>query len=156
MMPRGRGGDLNDIFAVNPLKRSFWIVVVSWLMLVIPGTLLHGDLRAIILIATAWLAVTGIIMVTPILIWCLIEELWKVVSRRVNPSIEELDLSPRAYNLLRRHGFVSIASVEATPDSGLTLLSNMDAKAMWEIRRAINLWRYQRWQERGFRADEMP
>lgn len=156
MIVRGRGGDLNDLFSINPLKRSFWIVFVSWMMLIVPATMLSGDLRAIILISSAWLAITGIIMVTPILIWCLIEEAWNSVSRRVNPSIEQLDLSPRAFNLLRRHGFVSISSVEATPDSSLMLLSNMDARALREIRRSISLWRYRRWQERGFPADEMP
>jgi hypothetical protein len=156
MYMRSGGVGCNDIFAVNPLKRSFWIVFVSWMMLLVPVVALHGDLRAIMLISFGWLAATGIIMVTPILIWCLAEEAWRKVSRKVNPSIDELDLSPRAFNLLRRHGFVSIASVEATPDTSLMLLSNMDARAMHEIRRATNLWRYQRWQERGFPADGMP
>jgi hypothetical protein len=45
---------------------------------------------------------------------------------------------------------VTIASVEEAPDAALLLLSNMDARALREIRRAISLWRYRRWQERGF------
>jgi hypothetical protein len=156
MLLRSRGGECNDIFAVNPLRRSFWIVFVCWMMLLVPGLLLHGDWRALALIAGGWLAATGIIMCTPILIWCLVEELWKIARRRLTPSIELLDLSPRAFNLLRRHGLESIAVIEATPDSSLMLLSNMDARAIREIRRSISLWRYRRWQERGFPADGMP
>ena len=36
-MLRSAGGDCNDIFAVNPLRRSAWIVGVSWLMLLGPA-----------------------------------------------------------------------------------------------------------------------
>lgn len=156
MLLRGRGGDCNDIFAVNPLRRSFYVVSVSWLMVLLPLVFLEGDLQALVLIAGGWIAATGIIMCTPILIWCLVEELWKFIKRRVTPSIDLLDLSPRAYNLLRRHGLMSIAMIEATPDSSLMMLSNMDTRAIREIRRAISIWRYRRWQERGFPADGMP
>jgi hypothetical protein len=156
LMLRTSWGDCNDIFAVNPLRRSAWIVAVSWAMVLIPAFLMHGSWRSLLLIAGGWVAATGIIMCTPIFIWCLIEEGWKLVRRRISPAVEQLDLSPRAFNLLRRHGFETIASVEATPDSSLILLSNMDARAVREIRRAISLWRYQRWQERGFPANELP
>ncbi len=153
---RSGGGDCNDIFAVNPLRRSAWIVSISWTTLLVPIFFLEGDLQALVLIAAGWVAATGIIMCTPILIWCIIEEVWKIVRRRISPPIESLDLSPRAYNLLRRHGFESIDSVEITPDASLMLLSNMDARALREIRRSISIWRYQRWQERGFPADGFP
>lgn len=153
---RPAGGDCNNIFAVNPLRRSAWIVSISWAMLLGPVFLLSGDIQAMVLIAAGWLAAVGIVFCTPILIWCLIEEIWKLVRRRISPSIEALDLSPRAYNLLRRHGFESIAGVDATPDTSLMLLSNMDVRAIKEIRRAISIWRYQRWQERGFPADGLP
>ncbi|RIK38866.1 MAG: hypothetical protein DCC58_16105 [Chloroflexi bacterium] len=150
------GSDCSDLFAINPLRRSATVVAVSAALLFGPIFFLHGDTRALFLIAGGWLAATGIIMCTPIVIWCLIEEAVLFVRRRITPPIEELDLSPRAYNLLRRHGFESIASVEQTPDSSLALLSNMDARAIREIRRAISIWRYRRWQERGFPADDMP
>lgn len=153
---RSSGGDCNDIFAVNPLRRSAWVVAISWVTLLVPIFLLDGELQALVLIAAGWVAATGIILCTPILIWCLIEEAWKLVRRRISPPIEALDLSPRAYNLLRRHGFESIAGVDATPDTSLMLLSNMDARAVKEIRRAVSIWRYQRWQERGFPADGLP
>jgi hypothetical protein len=149
-------GDANDIFAVNPLRRSAWIMSSCWAMLLVPAFLLRGELKALVLISAGWIAATGIIMVTPIFIWCLIEEAVKLVRRRIDPPIELLDLSPRAYNLLRRHGFETISRVDATADSSLMLLSNMDARALHEIRRAISIWRYQRWQERGFPADGLP
>ncbi len=151
-----RGGGGNDIFAVNPLRRSAWIVGVSWALILGPAWLLDGDAQSVMLIAFGWLAMTGIVMVTPILIWCLVEEGVKAVRRRRDPTTELLDLSPRAVNLLRRHGFETIAQVERTPDSTLALLSNMDASAIREIRRAVSIWRYQRWQERGFPADDLP
>ena len=151
-----RGGGANDIFAVNPVRRSAWIVGISWAIILVPAWLMSGEAQALILIAFGWLAMTGIIMVTPILIWCLIEEAVKLIRCRTSPPVELLDLSPRAANLLRRHGFESIARVEATSDASLALLSNMDPSAIREIRRAISIWRYQRWQERGFPADELP
>jgi hypothetical protein len=146
----------NDLFAINPLRRSAWIVVVSWALVLVPYFLLAGELQAIVLVGTGWIAATGIIMCTPILIWCIIEEAVKLVRRRINPPIEELNLSARAYNLLRRHGFETISSVDTAPDTSMLLLSNMDARALNEIRRSISLWRYRRWQERGFPADGMP
>lgn len=148
--------ECSDLFAVNPLRRSLTIVGVCLAMLLGPAYLLEGDTRALFLIGGGWLAATGIIMCTPIVIWCLVEEAWRFVSRRINPPIEELDLSPRAYNLLRRHGFESIESVIQTPDASLALLSNMDARAIREIRRAVSIWKYRRWQERGFPADQFP
>jgi hypothetical protein len=156
MMYRSHGSECNDLFAVNALRRSAWIVSISWAMILIPALLLEGSLQALLLIAFGWIAATGIVMCTPIFIWCVAEEAWKVVRRRLDPPIEALDLSPRAYNLLRRHGYETIESVDAAPDSTLALLSNMDARAIREIRRAVSIWRYQRWQERGFPADELP
>ena len=152
----GGSGNYNDIFAVHPLRRSCYIVGGSWAMLLVPAFLLHGDLRALLLIGCGWLAATGIIMCTPILIWCLIEELVRTIKRRVAPPLDQLDLGQRAYNLLRRHGFETIDQVDRAADATLMLLSNMDARALREIRRAVNIWKYARWQSRGFRADELP
>jgi hypothetical protein len=148
--------DANDLFAVNPLRRSAWVVGVCWALILVPVYLLHGEARSIVLVATGWIAATGIIMCTPILVWCLIEELVNAIRRKINPPIEDLNLSTRAYNLLRRHGFDTIASVETASDATMLMLSNMDPRALNEIRRSISLWRYQRWQERGFPADGMP
>ncbi len=102
-------------------------------------------------LVTGWFGLTGLVICTPIFLISLAEEGWHMLERRIWPTIDQLDLSPRAHNLLRRHGFVTIASVERTSDPSLLLLSNMDARALQEIRRGISLWRYRRWQEGGFR-----
>jgi hypothetical protein len=146
--------DLGDIFAVNPIRRSLVAIAASLALIVLPLVLLRGDAALAVELVTGWFGFTGLVMCTPILIWSLLEEGWRILQRRLWPTIEELDLSPRARNLLRRHGFVTIASVEDTPDTSLLLLSNMDARAVQEIRRSVNLWRYRRWQERGFQGVE--
>jgi hypothetical protein len=115
---------------------------------------LRGDAQMAVEIVAGWFGLTGLIICTPILLWSLAEEGWRILERRLWPTIEDLELSPRAYNLLRRHGFVTIASVERTSDTSLLLLSNMDGRALHEIRRGVNLWRYRRWQERGFQGAE--
>lgn len=150
------GGSDTDVFAVNPIRRSFAISVICWSMVLVPILLLDGDLQASLLIGLGWLAAAGIVFVTPIFFWSLAEAGWSRIRWRVSPTIEDLDLSPRAYNLLRRHGFDTISSVELTPDVSLMLLPNMDARALHEIRRAINLWKYRRWQEAGFPAGGAP
>jgi hypothetical protein len=146
--------DLGDIFAVNPIRRSFVAVLASAALIGLPFLLLQGEAQLAVAMVTSWFGFTGLLLCTPILIWSLIEEGWHILQRRLWPTIELLDLSPRAYNLLRRHGYVTIVSVERTPDTSLLLLSNMDGRAVQEIRRSINLWRYRRWQERGFQGAE--
>ncbi len=146
----------DDIFATNPLRRSFFIAFGSWLVILIPIMLLKGDAQALVLIGAGWLAAAGIIFVTPIFFWFLFEVVWSAIRRRTTPLIEELNLSPRAYNLLYRHGFETISSVDRTSDTSLSLLSNMDARTLREIRRSVNLWKYQRWQDRGFPHGETP
>jgi hypothetical protein len=143
--------DLGDLFSVNPIRRSLTVVLVSILLIAFPAMFLHGPAQAATMIVAVWFGCTGIILCTPILIWSLVEEAWNRCQRRIWPTIDQLDLSPRAHNLLRRHGFVTIASVEQTPDTTLLLLSNMDQRALQEIRRSTSLWNYRRWQERGFR-----
>ena len=153
---QGAGASDTDLFAVNPLRRSFTISAFCWSVILVPVFLLEGELQASILIAGGWLAAAGIVFVTPIFFWSLAEACWQRVRWRISPTIEDLDLSPRAYNLLRRHGFETISSVDLTPDVSLMLLSNMDAGALHEIRRAINLWKYRRWQDAGFPAEGAP
>lgn len=150
------GGSDSDIFSVNPLRRSAAITGGSWAVVLVPILFLHGELQAAILIGLGWLAAAGIVFVTPIFFWSLAEAGWQRVRWRISPTIDDLDLSPRAYNLLRRHGFETISSVELTSDVSLMLLSNMDARALREIRRAISIWKYRRWQEAGFPAKDMP
>ena len=143
--------DLGDLFAINPIRRSFGAIVVCALLIVLPLLTLQGEVRMAVEIVTGWFGLTGLIICLPVFLWSVAEEGWRLLERRLWPTIEELDLSPRAHNLLRRHGYVTIVSVERTSDTSLLLLSNMDNRALHEIRRGISLWRYRRWQERGFR-----
>jgi hypothetical protein len=150
------GSSPDDIFAVNPLRRSAAISAGSWAVLVIPAAFLRGDLQALLLIGFGWMAAAGIVFVTPIFFWSAAEAGWQAYRRRKHPGIEELDISQRAYNLLVRHGYETIERIDRTPDSSLILLSNMDARTLQQVRRAINIWKYQRWQERGFPLGETP
>lgn len=146
--------DLGDIFAVNPIRRSFAVILTCAALIGLPLLLLQGEVEMAVELVTGWFGFTGLLLCTPILIWSLLEEGWHLLQRRLWPTIELLDLSPRAYNILRRHGYVTIVSVEQTSDASLLLLANMDGRAVHEIRRSINLWRYRRWQERGFQGAE--
>ena len=150
------GSSPDDLFAVNPVRRSAAISLGSWALLVVPAAFLHGDLQALLLIGFGWMAAAGVVFVTPIFFWSLAEVGWRSYRRRRHPGIEELDISQRVYNLLERHGFETIEHVDRTPDSSLLLLSNMDTRTLHNIRRAINIWKYQRWQERGFPLGETP
>jgi hypothetical protein len=53
-------------------------------------------------------------------------------------------------HVLQRHGYETIESVDTAPDAALMLLSNMDLRGLREVRRAIAVWKYRRWQEKGF------
>ncbi len=152
--PSSTHSDLGDLFAINPIWRSFGTIIFCLLLIGLPLLLLRGDAQMAVEIVSGWFGLTGLIICTPILLWSLAEEGWRLLERRLWPTIEDLELSSRAYNLLRRHGFVTIASVERTTDTSLLLLSNMDSRALQEIRRGVSLWRYRRWQERGFQGAE--
>lgn len=143
--------DLGNLFSVNPIRRSLAAILISIGMMALPAMFLHGAAQGATMIVAIWFGSTGLILCIPILIWSVAEELWRRCQRRLWPTVDQLDLSPRAHNLLRRHGFVTITSVERTPDTTMILLSNMDHRALHEIRRGVSLWRYRRWQERGFR-----
>lgn len=144
-------GSLPDPFAVNPIRRSAVLVSACAAVIVVPWTI-DEDLLTSVMLSVGWLAVTGLVMGIPILIWSLAEAGVAAARARLRPPIEELDISPRVLHVLQRHGFETIESVEAAPDAMLLLLSNMDARGVQEVRRAVALWRYRRWQEQGFPA----
>lgn len=142
--------DLPDPFAVNPIRRAFGLVSVSGT--IVFGPILYGEPAAtVVMLSIGWLAATGLVMGIPILLLSLGEEGWRRFRRFREPSVLQLELSPRVAHVLLRHGYESIRVVERAPDESLLLLSNMDARGLREVRRAISLWRYRRWQERGFR-----
>jgi hypothetical protein len=142
---------LNDPFTVNPIRRSFGLVMACVAVLGLPW-LINDKVGTTVMLIFGWLAVTGIVMGLPILLWSLAEEGIAAIRRRTHPSIEFLNLSPRVEHILHRHGLRTIHDVENSSDVSLLLLSNMDQRGLREIRRAVTLWKYRRWQESGFAA----
>ncbi len=151
----GRAGvgqsDLADPFAEDPVRRSAALVAFSALVVFGP-VLIGGPVATTVMLSVGWLGLTGLVMGLPILVWSLAEEGWDIAQRRLHPPIEVLTISPRVAHILLRHGYRAIRDVEIVPDDELLGLSNMDTRGLREVRRAISLWKYQRWQERGFPA----
>lgn len=143
--------DTPDPFAVNPIRRSFGLVLVCGLTIFGPLAI-GGSVAMSVMVSVGWLAVTGLVIGTPILLWSLVEEGVNLVRKRLRPTVDQLDLSPRVAHVLTRHGYEEIDVVDNASDTTLLLLSNMDARGLREIRRAINLWKYRRWQDQGFPA----
>ncbi len=139
-----------DPFAVNPIRRSFAVVAVSASLFVGP-LLIGGAVAELVLLAVGWLAATGLVFGVPILLWSLADEGWRAIRRRRFPTVDQLDLSPRVRHVLLRHGYDAIDAVDRASDATLLLLSNMDQRGLREVRRAVSLWQYRRWQEGGFR-----
>ncbi|HET9015293.1 MAG TPA: DNA-directed RNA polymerase subunit alpha C-terminal domain-containing protein [Thermomicrobiaceae bacterium] len=141
-----------DPFAVNPIRRSALAIAVAGFTL-FGGTRVFGPgIGTTLLYTCGWLAATVLIFSIPVLIVSVCAELWTLLRRRTHPSISQLDLSPRVLHLLERHGYTVIDEVDHAPDGALLLLSNFDARALREVRRAVSLWKYRRWQDAGFPA----
>lgn len=133
-----------DPFAVHPIRRSAFAVFISGLLLIgVPlafGS--SSDITTGLYLTVGWLAAAVFILAVPILIISTLEAGWHSLKCHVHPSVTELDLSPRVANLLRRHQFDTIDDIERAPDGLLLLLSNFDADALREVRRATSLFRY--------------
>ncbi|HUZ01356.1 MAG TPA: hypothetical protein VMU89_13480 [Thermomicrobiaceae bacterium] len=148
----GTTGMSYDPFAVNPIRRAAVAVAVCAFILFGGPALLGPRLGSMLLFTFGWLAATVLVFTIPVLIISVAVELWGTLRRRLHPSIDELDLNPRLRHLLQRHGYTSIDGVDRAPDGALLVLSNFDAGALREVRRAISLWKYRRWQDAGFPA----
>lgn len=144
---------VSDPFAVNPIRRSAGLVAVCLAMLFVPW-MISDQFGTTMMLATGWLSVTGLVLGLPILIWCSGEWVVERIHRRIHPGIELLELSPRVEHVLARHGIVTIREVETIDNESLLLLSNMDQRGVNEVRRAVTIWKYRRWQESGFTAVE--
>ncbi len=144
-------GYLADPFAINPIRRSAILVVACAAIVFIPW--FFGDeLATTVMLSIGWLAMTGLVIGLPVLLLSLGEETVRTVRRRLRPTVDHLEISPRVAHILLRHGYEAIDEVDRAPDAALLLLSNMDARGLREVRRAVSLWKYRRWQERGFPA----
>jgi hypothetical protein len=146
---------VGDPFATNPIRRSLAVVVVTSATLA-AGPVIGEDATRLVMVTVGWLAIAAWVLSFPVLVWSLAEEVARRVRRRVSPPVAQLGLSPRVEHILTRHGYDSVRQVEEAPDETLAGLSNMDARALREVRRAVSLWRYRRWQEAGFPAGETP
>lgn len=138
-----------DPFAVNPIRRSAILVVASGLAFFGPLAI-GGPNGAMTIIAGGWLGLIGLALGLPVFLLSLGEEIYRRVVEEMRPSVNRLDLAPRVQHILARHGFDAIATVEQTPDAVLLMLSNIEQRDVRDLRRAISLWRYREWQERGF------
>jgi hypothetical protein len=149
------GTNVSDPFTIDPVRRSATVVTVC-LAIILSAIVTNGDIGTAILLSVGWLAAIGLIFCVPILIWSSIEEAVAIVRRRIHPPLEDLDLPPRVLHILHRHGFETIVAVDRADDALLLTLANMDLRDLQQIRRAISLWKYARWQEQGFPASGMP
>lgn len=144
-------GYLADPFAVNPIRRSTILVVGCAAIIFVPW--LFGEaLATTVMLSIGWLAMTGLVIGLPVLFLSLIEEGVRAIRHRLHPTVDQLDITTRVAHILMRHGYESIDEVDRAPDAALLLLSNMDNRGVRDIRRAISLWKYRRWQEQGFPA----
>ncbi|HEV2529427.1 MAG TPA: DNA-directed RNA polymerase subunit alpha C-terminal domain-containing protein [Thermomicrobiales bacterium] len=146
---------VGDPFATNPIRRSLAVVLATSAILG-SGFVLGETATMLVMISVGWVAIAMLVLTFPILIWSLVEEGIRRLRRRFSPHISQLGLSPRIEHILTRHGLDTIRQVHETSDEGLLLLSNMDVRGLNEVRRAISLWHYRRWQEAGFPARGMP
>jgi hypothetical protein len=144
-------GYLADPFAINPIRRSATLVAGCAAIVFLPW-LFGEELATTVMLSVGWLAMTGLVIGFPVLVMSLIEEGVRAARRRLRPTVDQLEITPRVAHILFRHGYESIDEVDRAPDAALLLLSNMDNRGIREIRRAIAIWKYRRWQEQGFPA----
>jgi hypothetical protein len=147
----GESSHIADPFAENPVRRSATVVAACVATLTVPFQI-SDELGMAVILTVGIFAISGLIFVTPILIWSLIEAAVLALRRRVYPDVDQLDLSPRVVHILRRHGMSSVRDVERSSDAVLLSFSNLEVADVRALRRAIRLWHYRRWQERGFPA----
>lgn len=142
-------GSLADPFAVNPIRRSFALVAGCLFALVAPW-MIGDEAASAAMLSVTWLAITGLVFGLPVLVLSLIEAAVLFLRALLRPSIDELPLTPRVKHVLARHGYNTIEDLEVESDEALLMLSNLNAGGVREIRRAVALRNYRRWQERGF------
>lgn len=149
------GGDpVFDPFQINPIRRSAATVAGCAAVVLVPF-LISASVAQAVMLAVGWMALAGLIFALPVLVWSVIEWAVREVRRRIYPGLDQLPLSPRLLHVLQRHGFDTIADVDRASDVTLLLLANSTARDVHELRRAVYLWKYRRWQEKGFPATGM-
>ena len=129
-LQRGAGTQPWDPFAVNPVRRSLATFIFCSAAFIGPMAVFPPNLEAMAMVLFGWLAAIGMVLSFPILLMSLAELGWKHLARRLYPSVDLLDVSPRVRNLLNRYGFRTIDSVDRCSDDGFLMLTNFDPKAL--------------------------
>jgi len=142
---------VHDPFGINPIRRSLLGASVSLSTIVLPFYI-SESVGSVVMLAVGWLAMAVLVFSLPILVWSLSERAYRAIYHRIHPPVDDLDISARVVNILHRHGVHTIRDVSRRDDPELLLMSNMDPRDVDALRRAVNLWRYRRWQEAGFPA----
>ena len=148
----GTGSLANPLLSRSIRSAARLAVVISCALIVFGPWFISEAVAATVMLSVGWLAVTGLVMGIPVLVWSLAEEAVRFVRVRLRPPIP----TPRGVAARAPHPgpprLRRSRSVDAAPDEALLLLSNMDTRGLRETRRAIALWKYRRWQEKGFPA----
>lgn len=143
---------LHDPFGVNPIRRSFVAGSVSLALITTPF-LISDEVGATVMLSFGWVAMAVLVFCIPIFLWSVGEELVRVVTSRVYPPVSELDLPERLIHILQRHGVRTVRAAEQLDPAAFHLMANMAPRDADAVVRAINLWRYRRWQDAGFPAE---
>lgn len=142
---------VHDPFGVNPIRRSLVGASVS-LAIIVGPFYISESVGSGVMLAVGWLAMAVCVFCTPIFLWSVGERIYLTFYHRIHPPIDDLDISVRLAHILHRHGVHTIRDVSRRDDPELLLMSNMEPRDVDAVRRAVNLWRYRRWQEAGFPA----
>src|SRR5262249_23582068 len=104
-------GYLADPFAINPIRRSATLVVGCAAIVFLPWC--FGDeLATTVMLSVGWLAMTGLVIGMPVLLLSLGEEGFRAVRRRLRPTVDQLEITPRVAHILLRHGYEAIDEVD--------------------------------------------
>src|SRR3954469_18348785 len=87
-------GALADPFAENPIRRSFLLVATCTTVILTPW-FFGATAVSFVMLSVGSLAVTGIAMGLPVLLWSVSEALIRMVRERMCPTVAELEISPR-------------------------------------------------------------
>jgi hypothetical protein len=147
-----QSNQLHDPFSVNPIRRSLLAGSVSLALITTPF-LISEEVGAMVMLSFGWIAMAVLVFCIPIFIWSVIEEAVHVITNRLHPPVSELDLPERVIHILERHGVRTVRAAEQLDPAAFHLMANMAPRDADAVIRAINLWRYRRWQEAGFPAE---
>ena len=147
-----QSNQLHDPFSVNPIRRSLAAGSASLVLITAPF-LISDEVGATVMLSVGWLAMAVLAFCIPIFLWSVCEEIVRVISNRIHPPVSELDLPERVIHILQRHGVRTVRAAEQLDPAAFHLMANMAPRDADAVLRAINLWRYRRWQEAGFPAE---